>query len=401
MSGEESPNISPFIPFPNRILMGTGPSPAHPRVLQAMSSPVIGYLDPDFIPVLDEVSALLRMVFKTDDGLAMALSGTGSAGMEAGVASLLEPDDTVIVCVCGFFGERIVEMADRVGANVVPLRSEWGRPFPSEMLENELHNHSSVKLIAVVHAETSTGVLQPLSELSDLAKNHGSLFMVDAVTSLGGMDVPVDKTGIDYCYSATQKCLGCPPGMSPAVLSKAAQLAVKDRSKKAKSWYLDLALIANYWSHEHVYHHTAPVNMIFALREALKIVFEEGLEARFARHRKNGLALRTGLEAIGLNLVVPTDSRLDQVTPFWVPSGINELDIRNNLIRDYNIEIGRGLGDFAGKVLRIGLMGESSKPEFVLSILSALENLLPRMGYGVVKGLGVDSANKVLTDGNV
>jgi alanine-glyoxylate transaminase/serine-glyoxylate transaminase/serine-pyruvate transaminase len=395
----EPPLESSMPVVPPRILLGPGPSSASPRVLQAMMAPMIGYLDPDFMLILDEVSGLLKRVFHAEDGLTMALSGTGSAGMEAGLTSLLEPDDTVVLCVCGFFGERMVEMAGRVGANVVALRGEWGHPFPAEMLEAELKKHSRVKLVTVIHAETSTGIIQPLGELSRLASEHDALFMVDAVTSLGGSEVAVDRWGIDYCYSATQKCLGCPPGLSPVALGDRALQAVKVRERKPTSWYLDLALIANYWSDEHVYHHTAPVSMILGLREALRIVLEEGLEARHERHRKNSAALRAGIEALGLKLVVPEGFRLDQITPIWIPEGVDDQQVRQMLLREYRIEIGRGLGEFAGKVWRIGLMGDSSKPEYILALLAALEQILPRVEFEVPYGAGVAAASRSLATG--
>ena len=381
---------------PDRILLGPGPSTANPRVLQAMMAPMIGYLDPDYLLIMDEVSALLKLVFQTNDALTMALSGTGSAGMEAGLTSLLEPDDTVVLCVSGFFGERMAEMARRVGASVVVLPGQWGLPFPPEMLEAELSKHPKVKLVTAIHAETSTGVLQPLEDLSRLTREHGAMFMVDAVTSLGGSEVAVDRWGIDYCYSATQKCLACPPGLSPVALSARAHQAVKDRKRKPTSWYLDLALIANYWGLEHVYHHTAPVSMVLALREALRISLEEGLDARIARHGTNSAALRAGLEALGLKLVVPEGFRLDQITPVWVPEGIDDTQVRQMLLREHSIEIGRGLGDFAGKVWRVGLMGDSSKPEYVLAFLAALEEILPRVGFELPQGAGVAGASKSL-----
>ena len=383
---------------PPRLLLGPGPSSASSRVLQAMMAPMIGYLDPDFMLVLDEISELLRRVFQTDESLTLALSGTGSAGMEAGLSSLLEPGQTVVICVHGFFGERMVDMAGRVGADVVPLRAEWGRPFPAELLEAELKKHPKVKLISAIHAETSTGILQPLDDLSRLAREHDALFMVDAVTSLGGCEVAVDRWDIDYCYSASQKCLGCPPGLSPATLSPRAHQAVKDRKSKSASWYLDLGLIANYWGFDHVYHHTAPVSMLLGLREGLRIVLEEGLEPRFARHRKNAAALRAGLEALGLELVAPEGSRLAQITPVWVPDGVDDVQVRQILLREYSIEIGRGLGDFAGRVWRVGLMGESSRAEYVMALLTALENILPRVGYEVGRGAGVAAASSSLAE---
>jgi len=361
-----------------------------------MSGPMIGYLDPDFVKIMEEVSGLLRRVFNTEESLTMVLSGTGSAGMEAGLSSLLEPGDTVILCVCGFFGRRMADMAQRVGANVVLLQSEWGRPFPPEMLEAELKKHDKVKMVATVHAETSTGVLQPLEEISRLTKEHGALLMVDAVTSLGGTEVRVDDIGIDYCYSATQKCLAAPPGLSPVAMSPRAIEVVANRDTKPASWYLDLALISNYWGGDHVYHHTAPVSNIVGLREGLRVILEEGMGPRIARHNRNSVALRAGLEALGLQLVVSPENRLDQITPVWIPEGINDQAVRASLLRDYHIEIGRGLGDFAGKVWRVGLMGDSSKSEYVLALLSALESILPSAGYEVAVGSGVGAASKSL-----
>ena len=381
---------------PPRILLGPGPSMVHPRVLQAMMSDMIGYLDPDFMLIMDEVSELLQRVFQTEESLTLALSGTGSAGMEAGLTSLLEPGDTAVVCVHGFFSERILDMAERVGANVVPLRADWGQPFPEEMLEEELKKHTDVKLVTAIHAETSTGIKQPLQGLSRLAREHDALFMVDAVTSLGGNEVAVDEWDIDYCYSATQKCLACPPGLSPVALSPRAHEAVKSRKIKPTSWYLDLSLIANYWGFDHVYHHTAPVSMILALREGLRIALEEGLEARFHRHHRNAVALWAGLEALGLELVAPEEYRLDQITPVWIPQGVDDDEVRRILLREYGIEVGRGLGQFAGKVWRIGMMGESSKAQYVMAVLSALEEILPRLGFEIPYGAGVGAASRSL-----
>ena len=381
---------------PPRMLLGPGPSNAHPRVIQAMMSGMIGYLDPDFMLVMDEVSELLRLVFQTEDHLTLAIAGTGSAGMEAGLNSLLEPDDTIIVCSVGFFGERMVEMARRIGANVVPLQADWGAPFPAELLEAALKSHPNVKMVAAVHAETSTGIRQPLEELSRLSKEYDTLFMVDAVTSLGGNEVAVDRLDIDYCYSATQKCLACPPGLSPVALGPRAQDVLLNRQRKPTSWYLDLALLANYWTSERRYHHTAPVSMILALREGLRIALEEGLEARFARHHRNARALWAGLEALGLDIVAPERYRLDQITPMWIPDGIDDMAVRRTLLREHSIEIGGGLGEFAGKVWRIGLMGESSKAENVLALLAALESILPGVGYEVPQGAGVSAASRSL-----
>ena len=384
--------------MPPRILLGPGPSNASPRVLQAMMSPMIGYADPEFMVVLDEVSELLRLVFQTDEGLAIALPGTGSAGMQAGLNSLLEPGDTVVICSCGYFGERMADMAERLGANAVVLRGEWGMPFPAEMLEEELGRHDSVKMVSVVHAETSTGVLQPLNEIARLAKASGALLMVDAVTSLGGSDFAFDETGIDYAYSCSQKCLGAPPGICPVAIGPRALEVIDSRTTKPPSWYLDLGLIANYWGPEHVYHHTAPVSMILGLREALRIVLEEGLDNRIARHRRNSAALRAGIAGLGLDFLVPEAYRLDQITAVRIPDGVDDATVRQRLLREHMIEIGKGFGPFDGNVWRIGLMGESSKAEYLLALLSSLEGILPDEGYEVALGAGVSAASRCLSE---
>ena len=385
--------------MPPRILLGPGPSNASPRVLQAMMSPMIGYSDPEFMVVLDEVSELLRLVFRTEEGLAIALPGTGSAGMQAGLNSLLEPGDTVVICSCGYFGERMADMAERVGANAVVLRGEWGRPFPPEMLEEELGRHDSVKMVSVVHAETSTGILQPLDEIARLAKAHGALLMVDAVTSLGGSEFAFDALGIDYAYSCSQKCLGAPPGICPVAVGPRALEVIDSRTTKPPSWYLDLGLIAKYWGPEHVYHHTAPVSMILGLREALRIVLEEGLDARVARHKRNSAALRAGVSALSLDFLVAGPHRLDQITAVQIPDGVDDATVRQRLLREHSIEIGKGFGPFDGSVWRIGLMGESSKAEYLLALLSSLEGILPDEGYEVAQGAAVSAASRRLSEG--
>ena len=384
--------------MPPRILLGPGPSNTSPRVLQAMMSPMIGYADPEFMVVLDEVSELLRLVFQTEEGLAIALPGTGSAGMQAGLNSLLEPGDTVVICSCGYFGERMADMAERLGANAVVLRGEWGRPFPPEMLEEELGKHDSVKMVSVVHAETSTGVLQPLDEIARLAKASGALLMVDAVTSLGGSELNFDALGIDYAYSCSQKCLGAPPGICPVAVGPRALEVIDSRTTKPPSWYLDLGLIAKYWGPEHVYHHTAPVSMILGLREALRIVLEEGLDDRIARHQRNSAALRAGVSALGLDFLVPESYRLDQITAVNIPDGVDDATVRQRLLREHSIEIGKGFGPFDGNVWRIGLMGESSKAEYLLALLSSLEGILPDEGYEVAQGAAVSAASRHLAE---
>ena len=385
---------------PPRILLGPGPSNVDPRVLQAMMQPMIGYLDPDFMQIMDEVRELLNLVFQTEDANTLAISGTGTAGMEAGLSNLLEPGDTVVMCIYGFFCERMVDMATRFGANVVPLRADWGKPFPEEMLEEELKKHSGVKLVTAIHAETSTGVRQPMDGIARIAKAHDALLMVDTVTSLGGNEVAFGEWDADYAYSATQKCLGCPPGMSPIAVSDRAMDAVRQRSMPPLSWYLDLALLGNYWGwdEQRAYHHTAPVSMILALRQGLRLALSEGLTERFARHTANAAALVAGLEALGLECVVPQEHRLAQITVVRIPDGIDDMMVRQRLLRGYGIEIGGGLGEFAGKMWRVGLMGESSKAEYVLALLSALETVLPEAGYEVPSGAGVAAASAALTN---
>ena len=389
-------NSNAMIGVPPRILLGPGPSMVNTRVLQAMMQNMIGYLDPDYVDVLEQVAGLLSEVFQTKEAVTMALSGTGSSGMEAGLSSILEPGDTAIVCIYGYFGERMVDMATRVGANVVTLRSEWGKPFPEEMLEEALKENANVKLVAAIHAETSTGIRQPLEGISRLAREHDALFMVDAVTSLGGNNLAFDDWGIDYCYSATQKCLGCPPGLSPVAVSQRAMESIRSRETPPASWYLDLNLNANYWYDPKVYHHTSPVSMVLALGEGLRVVLEEGLENRFARHERNAEALRAGLEALGLDVVTPDGYRLAQITPVWIPEGVDDAQVRAKLLSDYQLEIGKGLGAFDGKIWRFGLMGESSRPDYVLLALSAMESVLPQAGYEIAPGAGVSAASRVL-----
>ena len=394
MNRDKAPAFSQNLP--PRILLGPGPSMVNPRALRAMMQNMIGYLDRDYIPVLDEVAELLKTLFRTEDAATMAISGTGSAGMEAGLASLIEPGDAVVVCICGFFGERMAEMARRFGANVLALRSEWGAPFPEETLEDALRDAGDVKMVAIVHAETSTGVRQPIEGVSRIAAERGAMLMVDAVTSLGGNEVAFDDWRADYCYSASQKCVGSPPGLSPVAVSQRALEYVRARETPPASWYLDLSLNADYWYEPRVYHHTSPVSMILALRESLRIVMEEGLENRFRRHERNAAALRAGLTALGLDMVAADGFQLAQVTPAWIPEGIDEAAVRARLLSDYNMEIGVGLGEFSGRVWRFGLMGESSRPDYVLLALSALEAILPSQGYETAPGAAVAAASAVL-----
>ena len=390
-------NIPGELNPPPRVLLGPGPSAVSARVLSAMTKPIMGYLDPEFINLMDSVADMLRQVFGAREGFTLPVSGTGSAGMEAGLANLLEPGDLAVVAAHGFFGDRLTEIAERQGATVVQVTTDWGSVVDPQAVEEELDKHPRVKLLAVVHAETSTGVLQPLRELSDLAHSHDALFLVDAVTSLGGNPVDVEEMDIDYCYSATQKCLGAPPGLSPVILSAEASRVIEERTELPRSWYLDLGLLQRYWAGgTRVYHHTAPTTMIYALREALRMVLEEGLENRYARHQRNGRAFRSGLEALGLQMLVPEARCTYQLVSVLVPDGVDDVALRGRLLRDYNVEIGGGLGQLRGKIWRVGLMGESSTAANVLLLLSALEELLPTQGFEVPAGQGVAAASRVL-----
>lgn len=386
----------PELDVPARILLSTGPTNVHPRVYKAMQTPVIGYGEAAFLPVIDGISSMLAEVFQTKESLTMALSATGSGGVEAGMASLLEPGDTVVIGSYGFFCERMAEMARRQGANVITVKGEWARPLDPQAVADELKKHQSVKLVGMVHAETSTGISQPLEEISRLAKEHDALFVVDAVTSFGGSEVAVDRWGVDYISSGSQKCLSCPPGLAPVAVSQAALDVMGNRKQSSPSWYLDLSLIANYWGKDHVYHHTVPISSLYAIYEGLRIVLEEGLEARFQRHQRNAAALRAGLEALGLTIISDKDHRLAQITPVAIPEGVDDGKVRTRLANDFKIEISRGLGQFAGKIWRIGLMGEASTAGNLLLLLSALEEILPQEGYEVPVGAGVAAASKAL-----
>ncbi len=363
---------------PQRILLGPGPSDVPARVLQALGAPTLGHLDPEYLKLMDETRQMLREVFQTQNEMTLAMSGTGSAGMETVAVNLLEPGDAAIVCVNGVFGTRMKDVFERCGARVHAIEAPWGETIPEERVAEALKAVPDAKLFGIVHAETSTGAHQPLEEISKLVHEAGALFAVDAVTSLGGLPLQVDAWGIDACYSGTQKCLSCPPGLSPVTFSPRALARMDARKTKVQSWYLDLGMIRNYWGADRVYHHTAPINMTYALREALAIVLEEGLEPRIARHRRNHLALRAGLEAIGLNFI-PKHS-LTTLNAIHAPEGVDEAAVRRRLLNEYGIEIGAGLGPFKGKALRIGLMGSSSSERNVMLVLAALENILGRSG---------------------
>ena len=363
---------------PQRILLGPGPSEVPARVLQALGAPTLGHLDPEYLKLMDETRQMLREVFQTKNEMTLAMSGTGSAGMETVAVNLLEPGDAAIVCVNGVFGMRMKDVFERCGARVHAIEAPWGETIPEERVAEALKVVPDAKVFGIVHAETSTGAHQPLEEISRLVHDAGALFAVDAVTSLGGLPLQVDAWGIDACYSGTQKCLSCPPGLSPVTFSPRALARMDGRKTKVQSWYLDMTMIRNYWSADRVYHHTAPINMTYALREALAIVLEEGLEPRIARHRRNHLALRAGLEAIGLNFI-PQHS-LTTLNAIHAPEGVDEAAVRRRLLQEYGIEIGAGLGPFKGKALRIGLMGSSSSERNVMLVLAALEHILGRSG---------------------
>ena len=377
---------------PERILLGPGPSNVHPRVLKALSTPVVGHLDPAFLSIMDDTMGLLRAVFKTENRLTIPISGTGSAGMEAALGNMIEPGDTVVIGVNGLFGERMSDVSSRYGAQVISVPGDWGRPLDPGPFKKVLASQKRVKLVAVVHGETSTGVRQPVEEIGSIAKQHDALFLVDTVTSLAGVDVRVDDWGIDICYSGTQKCLSCPPGLAPITLSDAAVKVLTSRRSKVQSWYLDLTMIQKYWGSDRVYHHTAPISMVYALREALRLVVEEGLEKRFARHHRNSEALRFGVKALGLKLLVPPGFELDPLTTVLLPDGVQDLPVRQTLLNEFGIEVGGGLGPLKGKVWRIGLMGHSSTPGNVFTLLSALERVLPRHGFEVARGRSLDAA---------
>lgn len=377
---------------PARILLGPGPSNVHPRVMKAMLSPVLGHLDPDFVGVMEEIKKLLRIVFRTKNAITFPVSGTGSAGMEAALANLVEDGDEIVVGVAGAFGARIVDAAERQGARVHKVEAEWGRIIEPDRIAEALKAAKKPKLVAVVHAETSTGVHQPLEEISRLAHRAGALMVADAVTSLGCVPVEIDKWEIDACYSCTQKGIGAPPGLAPVTFSERAMDAVHKRKSKCRSWYLDLAMIEHYWGPERLYHHTAPITMNYALYEALRVVIEEGLETRWERHRRNAAALHAGLSAMGLKLVAQEGYRLPELSTVAAPDGIDEAQVRAALLKDYNIEIAAGLGPFRGKVWRVGLMGESCKRENVTLLLGALEQILTAMGAEVARGRALEAA---------
>jgi alanine-glyoxylate transaminase / serine-glyoxylate transaminase / serine-pyruvate transaminase len=380
---------------PSRILLGPGPSNVHPCVLRAMSTPLVGHLDPAFLQIMEDTKRLLRFAFQTRNELTIPVSGTGSAGMEACLVNLLEPGDEAIVCVNGVFGTRMTDIVERCGATPQVVEAPWGRVIDPGDVAAALQRCARPKLVAVVHAETSTGAWQPLEDISRLTHAAGALLVVDTVTSLGGCPVRVDDWGIDACYSGTQKCLSCPPGLSPITFGSRALDVLRARKSKVQSWYLDLSMIEKYWGAERVYHHTAPISMNYALYEALRLIEAEGLEARWRRHERNHQALKAGLAAIGVSLASQENHQLWTLNSVRIPGGVDDLGVRATLLNEFNLEIGGGLGPLKGKTWRIGLMGESSTAANVLVVLSALERVLPRFGYHLDPGAAVAAAQRV------
>jgi len=389
--------IKSFHP-PQRILMGPGPSDVNPRILEAMSRPTIGHLDPAFIGMMDEVKTLLKYAFQTQNTLTMPVSAPGSAGMETCFTNLVEPGDKVIICQNGVFGGRMKENVERCGGVAVMVENTWGHAVNPQKLEDALKANNDAKIVAFVHAETSTGAQSDAKTLAEIAHKYDCLTLVDAVTSLGGTPLRVDEWKIDAIYSGTQKCLSCTPGLSPVSFSERALDKIRNRKSKVQSWFLDLNLVMGYWGGEgkRAYHHTAPVNSLYGLHESLVILQEEGLENAWARHAKHHQALRAGFEAMGLSFIVNEASRLPQLNAVSIPEGIDDATIRAALLRDYSLEIGAGLGVMAGKVWRIGLMGHACNARNVLTCLGALDDVLSRHNAPIERGVAVAAAQKVL-----
>jgi len=356
--------------------MGPGPSDAHPRVLEAMARPTIGHMDPAFMRVMDQTRAMLQQVFQTKNAMTLACSGTGSAGAQMLMDNLVEPGDVCLIGVNGVFGGRLTDKAQRAGGVVHNLHAEWGDVFDQDQIIAAIDEHKP-KLVALVHAETSTGALQPVGRIADAAHAHGGLFVLDCVTSLGGLPVTIDEWGVDAAYSGTQKCLSCPPGLAPVTLSDRAMDKVRGRKTKPNSWYLDLSLVGNYWDGDRAYHHTAPVNAVFGLHAALELVLEEGLDARFARHRAMHESLKAMLERHGIQLVVREDIRLPMLNAVAVPEGVDDKAARGRMLKEFDLEIGAGLGALAGKVWRIGLMGHAARQDNLDLLDRALGAVVP------------------------
>ncbi len=389
--------LPPELHPPVRVLLGPGPSDTHPRVLQALAKGTVGHLDPYYLEVMNGLQEMLRGLFRTTNPMTFAVSGTGSAGMEATVVNLVEPGDAMVVCVNGVFGGRMADVAERAGAKVTKVEKPWGEVFSPADLQAALA--TKPKVVGIVMAETSTGAWQQIEEISKAVHDAGALLLVDAVTALGGVPVEVDAWQIDAIYSGTQKCLSCPPGLSPVSFSARAMEVILGRKRKVQSWYLDASMLANYWGQNRVYHHTGPINMTYALYEALRLIHEEGLEKSWERHRRNHRALKAGLAAIGVRYATEENCTLPQLNAVFVPEGVDDAAVRSALLNRFGIEIGAGLGAYKGKVWRIGLMGFGSRPANVLLFLSALEQLLGEQGFRFDHGGSVAAANGIYSAG--
>lgn len=376
---------------PIRTLLGPGPSDIHPRVLQAIGKNTVGHLDPYYLQLMDASQKMLRALFRTENRMTFSVSATGSAGMEATVVNLIEPGDSMIVCVNGVFGTRMCDVAERAGAWVTKLERPWGEVFTPEDLQDALAK-AKPKVVGIVMAETSTGAWQPIEAISQLVHDSGAMLLVDAVTALGGVPVEVDAWGIDAIYSGSQKCLSCPPGLAPVSFNERAMETILSRKTKVQSWYLDVTMLASYWGSDRVYHHTAPINMSYALYEALQVIHEEGLESCFARHMLNHRALKAGLSALGIEYSAQEGHQLPMLNAVRIPDGVDDVRVRGDLLNRFGIEIGSGLGAFKGKVWRIGLMGYGSRPANVLLFLAALEQLLAEQGYPFDHGSSIAAA---------
>ncbi len=389
MSSRQYHDLQP----PTRLLLGPGPSNVDPRVLRAMAAPLLGHLDPEFLKIMDETKQLLQYAFQTENYFTLPVSGTGSAGMEAALCSVIQPGDKVLVGTIGYFGARICEIVARCRGQLTRIDAQWGTPLDQQQLHDAL-KQGDYRVVALVHAETSTGVLQPLEEISRMVHEHNALFLVDAVTSLGGCPLKVDDWSLDVVYSGTQKCVGSPPGLAPITFSARAEQVMNSRESPVQSWYLDMSLVRQYWGQERFYHHTAPISMCYALREALRLLYEEGIETRWCRHETNYRALAAGLQALGLQLLVSEPYRLPSLTTVSVPAGIDDARVRGRLLQDYNIEIGGGLGELKGRIWRIGLMGFNSSRTVVLTFLAALAATLNAESFPACAKEAVQAAER-------
>jgi alanine-glyoxylate transaminase / serine-glyoxylate transaminase / serine-pyruvate transaminase len=363
---------------PHRLLLGPGPSAVHPRVLRTMSTELIGYLDPEWLSLMDEEQALLRAVFQTQNTMTFPMSGTGSAGMETAYCNFVEPGDTVVIGCNGYFSERMCEMAKIYGANVKRIEKPWGGIFTPAEIEAALVQNKPVKILALVHGETSTGALQPLEGMADVVHRHGAFFLIDCVTSLGGVPLNIDAWGIDVAYSGSQKCLGCPPGLSPFTANDRAREALYRRKTRVPNWYLDLTMIEKYWNQERVYHHTPSTTLHYGFREGLRLVLEEGLDNRWLRHQAVAEYLWEKMETLGLKLFVPREHRLPSLNTVCIPDGVDDAAVRTSLRETYNIEIAGGFGPLKGKIWRVGLMGFSCRRENVTLFSEAMREILQK-----------------------